>query len=226
MALSARPGRRAEPASLSDRARVLLRHHAEVLDPAVTDGDRPRRGENRRLLTKLAVVGAVMFGFGFALVPFYEQICEVTGIRNLLQPDAPRQHAGRHRAHGHRSSSTRTRTTSPWNFKPRDAQRPGPPGRARDRHLRGRERARPAGHRPGDAELRAAARGAVLQEDGVLLLPAADARAGRSAADAGRVRGRSGAARRTSTRSRCRTRSSKSPGAGRALVDPPGRQGS
>ena len=27
------------------------------------------------------------FGFGYALVPFYDQICEATGLRNLLQPD-------------------------------------------------------------------------------------------------------------------------------------------
>lgn len=42
---------------------------------------------NRRLLRKLVVVALGMFGFGFALVPFYEKICEVTGIRNLLKPD-------------------------------------------------------------------------------------------------------------------------------------------
>ena len=30
-----------------------------------------------------------MFGFGFALVPFYEKICEVTGLRNIAQADAP-----------------------------------------------------------------------------------------------------------------------------------------
>ncbi len=29
----------------------------------------------------------IMFGFGFALVPFYEKICEVTGINNLGKPD-------------------------------------------------------------------------------------------------------------------------------------------
>src|SRR5574340_514024 len=46
-----------------------------------------RRDENRRLLVRLAVAAAVMFGFGFALVPFYEKICEATGINNLLQPD-------------------------------------------------------------------------------------------------------------------------------------------
>jgi cytochrome c oxidase assembly protein subunit 11 len=29
-----------------------------------------------------------MFGFGFLLVPFYEKICEVTGINNFLRPEA------------------------------------------------------------------------------------------------------------------------------------------
>lgn len=45
------------------------------------------RFENRRLLAKLALVAVGMFGFGFALVPFYKKICEVTGINNLLAPD-------------------------------------------------------------------------------------------------------------------------------------------
>jgi cytochrome c oxidase assembly protein subunit 11 len=45
-------------------------------------------GANRRLMRKLLVVTGIMFGFGFALVPFYEKICEVTGIRNVFQPDA------------------------------------------------------------------------------------------------------------------------------------------
>ncbi|MCU0896883.1 MAG: cytochrome c oxidase assembly protein [Burkholderiales bacterium] len=43
---------------------------------------------NRQMLRKLLVVTAVMFGFGYALVPMYEKICEVTGIRNLLKPNA------------------------------------------------------------------------------------------------------------------------------------------
>jgi cytochrome c oxidase assembly protein subunit 11 len=42
---------------------------------------------NRRLFAKLLVIACGMFGFGFALVPFYEKICEVTGIRNVFQPD-------------------------------------------------------------------------------------------------------------------------------------------
>ena len=38
------------------------------------------REDNRVLLRKLIVVTVGMFGFGFAMVPFYYKICEVTGI--------------------------------------------------------------------------------------------------------------------------------------------------
>ena len=43
--------------------------------------------ENKRLLVRLGIAAVAMFGFGFALVPFYEAICQVTGLRNILQPD-------------------------------------------------------------------------------------------------------------------------------------------
>jgi cytochrome c oxidase assembly protein subunit 11 len=39
--------------------------------------------ENRKLSRKLAVVAVAMFGFGFALVPFYNQICAVLGVNQL-----------------------------------------------------------------------------------------------------------------------------------------------
>ena len=42
---------------------------------------------NKVTLKKLVTVVAVMFAFGFALVPFYKKICQATGIWNLLQPD-------------------------------------------------------------------------------------------------------------------------------------------
>jgi len=41
---------------------------------------------NQRLLKKLLVVAVLMFGFGFALVPFYEKMCEVAGLRKVWQP--------------------------------------------------------------------------------------------------------------------------------------------
>jgi cytochrome c oxidase assembly protein subunit 11 len=49
-----------------------------------------QRHDNRALLTKLSVVVIAMFGFGYALVPFYEKICDVTGLRNIAQADAVR----------------------------------------------------------------------------------------------------------------------------------------
>jgi cytochrome c oxidase assembly protein subunit 11 len=42
---------------------------------------------NRVMLRKLLIIAVAMFGFGFALVPFYEKICEVTGINNILKAD-------------------------------------------------------------------------------------------------------------------------------------------
>ena len=36
--------------------------------------------QNKTVLKKLIVVTVAMFGFGFALVPFYKKICEVTGL--------------------------------------------------------------------------------------------------------------------------------------------------
>ena len=39
------------------------------------------------MMKKLLVFSLIMFVFGYALVPFYEKFCEITGINNLLQPD-------------------------------------------------------------------------------------------------------------------------------------------
>jgi cytochrome c oxidase assembly protein subunit 11 len=52
-------------------------------DPAV-------RRANRALLAKLGAVVLAMFAFGYALVPFYDQICRVTGLRNIAQADEVR----------------------------------------------------------------------------------------------------------------------------------------
>ena len=41
------------------------------------------RSENLKMVSKLAVVTAGMFCFGYALIPIYKHICEITGI-NIL----------------------------------------------------------------------------------------------------------------------------------------------
>lgn len=46
-----------------------------------------RRAANRAMLGKLAVITAVMFGFGWAMIPIYKKICEVTGLNVLTRTD-------------------------------------------------------------------------------------------------------------------------------------------
>jgi len=46
-----------------------------------------QRQSNVAMLKRLGVVVVGMFAFGFALVPFYEKICEVTGLRNIDRAD-------------------------------------------------------------------------------------------------------------------------------------------
>ena len=53
----------------------------------IDGGPDDRRRANRVLLVRLGIVVAVMFGFGFALVPFYDQICKATGLRDIDAPD-------------------------------------------------------------------------------------------------------------------------------------------
>lgn len=50
---------------------------------AVTVDD-VRERENRRLLTRLSIVVVIMFGFGFAMVPFYDHICRALGLDSLV----------------------------------------------------------------------------------------------------------------------------------------------
>ena len=42
---------------------------------------------NWQLFGRLSAFALLMFGFGFAMVPYYKKFCEVTGITNLLQPN-------------------------------------------------------------------------------------------------------------------------------------------
>lgn len=42
-----------------------------------------RRQANRQMLIRLLIIVPVMFAFGYALVPLYKKICEVTGINSL-----------------------------------------------------------------------------------------------------------------------------------------------
>ena len=44
--------------------------------------------ENKRLFLRLAVVAVAMFGFGYAMVPFYYEICRAWQVNSLDKADA------------------------------------------------------------------------------------------------------------------------------------------
>lgn len=87
---------------------------------------------NDLMMKKLLVFTLVMFVFGFALVPFYEKFCEVTGINNLLQPDVLAKES--------RVDETRFVTVEfdantrglPWQFKPLQSSAKIHPGKPVD----------------------------------------------------------------------------------------------
>jgi cytochrome c oxidase assembly protein subunit 11 len=53
----------------------------QALPPSGPDAE--LRGDNLRMVGKLAVVAALMFAFGYALVPIYRSICEALGVNVL-----------------------------------------------------------------------------------------------------------------------------------------------
>jgi cytochrome c oxidase assembly protein subunit 11 len=81
--------------------------------------------DNARMVGKLVVVAAGMFAFGYALVPLYEKICEITGI-NILALGEKQIPGGATRTPGNTQVDTsRTITVEfdansrgPWEFKP------------------------------------------------------------------------------------------------------------
>jgi len=82
---------------------------------------RTHAADNRTILRKLVVVAVLMFGFGWALVPIYRKICEVTGI-NLLTNKDPAVEA---RARNTQVDTSRrivveldANRQGPWRFKP------------------------------------------------------------------------------------------------------------
>jgi cytochrome c oxidase assembly protein subunit 11 len=75
------------------------------------------RQSNRTLLIKLGVVVLVMFGFGFALVPFYNEICKATGLRDIDTPDRP-DNSQVDRARTVRVEFDANVRKLPWKFRP------------------------------------------------------------------------------------------------------------
>jgi cytochrome c oxidase assembly protein subunit 11 len=56
-------------------------------DPSGPGEQGDSRGYNRGMLKRLLVIVVVMFAFGYALVPMYRKICELTGLNVLTTRD-------------------------------------------------------------------------------------------------------------------------------------------
>jgi cytochrome c oxidase assembly protein subunit 11 len=83
------------------------------------------REDNQRMVAKLVVVAVMMFGFGYALVPLYEAICEQLGINVLTLNEQRTSGAAGSRSANTQVDASRTITVEfdanargPWDFKP------------------------------------------------------------------------------------------------------------
>ena len=86
------------------------------------------RGDNLRMMGKLAVVAALMFGFGYALVPIYKTICTALGINVLSLAELDVQGGARADPSAAKNTQIDTSRTitiefdansrGPWEFKP------------------------------------------------------------------------------------------------------------
>ena len=75
---------------------------------------------NTVMFGKLLVVAALMFGFGFALIPIYKQICELTGVNYLTTKDDKVRVPENSQVDKSRIVTVEfdANTTGPWRFRP------------------------------------------------------------------------------------------------------------
>jgi cytochrome c oxidase assembly protein subunit 11 len=75
---------------------------------------------NLTMLSKLLVIALVMFGFGYALVPIYKQICELTGVNILTPKDISIKEISNSQIDRTREVTVEfdANTQGPWRFRP------------------------------------------------------------------------------------------------------------
>jgi len=85
---------------------------------------------NAVMFGKLLVVAALMFGFGFALIPIYKQICELTGVNILTNKDEKIRVPENSQVDKSRLVTVEfdANTTGPWRFRPVTASMKVHPG--------------------------------------------------------------------------------------------------
>jgi cytochrome c oxidase assembly protein subunit 11 len=89
-----------------------------VSNTPVTTADAERTRGNATMLRKLLIVTCVMFGFGFAMVPFYKALCEITGLNNVLSADEVSNTQVDTARKVTMQFDTNLRNDLPWTFRP------------------------------------------------------------------------------------------------------------
>ncbi|HET9643316.1 MAG TPA: cytochrome c oxidase assembly protein [Burkholderiaceae bacterium] len=83
------------------------------------------RRDNLRMLAKLLVIAAMMFSFGYAMVPLYKSICEALGINVLSRSELADSRVGERGLVNTQVDPSRTisvefdaNARGPWSFRP------------------------------------------------------------------------------------------------------------
>lgn len=91
-----------------------------MLEEASKQGRSGVKKLNGTMLGKLLVIALVMFGFGYALVPIYKQICELTGVNILTPKDISIKEISNSQIDKSREVTIEfdANTQGPWRFRP------------------------------------------------------------------------------------------------------------
>lgn len=75
---------------------------------------------NKKMFGKLLVIAVAMFGFGYALIPVYKQMCEVLGINVLTQKDGMADRGANTQIDKSRTVTIELdgNAQGPWRFRP------------------------------------------------------------------------------------------------------------
>lgn len=93
-------------------------------------GQPGKRKLNAKMMGKLLVIALMMFGFGYALVPIYKQICELTGVNILTPKDISVKEISNSQIDASREVTVEfdANTQGPWRFRPTVASMKVHPG--------------------------------------------------------------------------------------------------
>jgi len=81
------------------------------------------------MLLKLLAFSALMFGFGFAMVPFYRAVCDALGLNSIIKPDTVAKNTQVNTARTLTVEfDSNLRSNLPWSFTPLETRLSVHPG--------------------------------------------------------------------------------------------------